>query len=251
MSSPLADLPPLTRRVATDALDDGEATYRGFYEPNVGGEYVADDAAYYRLAVEAGEHVETTGYRYEVTFGDDVATPTADDRVIDFADLPPADRDAFLGAFGRKVSAIRSASGARFSVVFAHVDGATRERSAFVPPVDTTYVRWQGKTLRVTFAEERPVTVVTYRVTAERVARSTAAFVDGVLDRRGVVLDGLSAEQRDIVESAVDGGYDACEPYSDAFADLLDRLSTGEHGFASFVRYEGRWYISQVSQWVE
>lgn len=251
VSSPLDDLPPIIRRVAADALEDGEATYRSVHEPSVHDQFVRSDAGYYRLTVEAGDHVETTGYRYEVAFGDDVATPTADDRVTDFADLPSPDRDAFLAALGAKSEAIRSAEGAGFGVFFAYPDAETRDRSAFVPPVDTLYVRWQGKTMRVTFAQKRPATVVTYAVTAERVARSTAALVDWVLEQRGVVLDGLSADQRDIVESAIDGGYDACEPYSDAFSDLLDRLSTGEHDFASFVRYEGRWYISQVSQWVE
>jgi hypothetical protein len=92
---------------------------------------------------------------------------------------------------------------------------------------------------------------VTYTVTAEAVARSTGTFVDRVLDRQGVVLDGLSTEQREVVEAAIDGGYDACEPYSEAFDGLLDRLSTGEYDWASFVRYEGTWYVAEVSQWVQ
>lgn len=252
VSSNAVDLPAIAERVVSDALADGEATYRGHYEPNVHADYVVTDGSpnYYRVDVRAGEHVETTGYRYDVAFGDDVATPASGDRVYEFADLPASDREAFLGALGAKAK-IRAAKGARFSVVFAFTDETARERSAFVPPTDTGYVRWQGKTLRLTFAEERPASVVTYTVAAEQVAESTPAFVDHVLAERGIELTGLSAEQRDIVEQATDGGYDACEPYSDAFAGLLEKLSTGEHDFASFVRYDGTWYFASVSQWTE
>lgn len=252
VSATVAELPPVAGRIADEALADGETTYRSYHEPGIHEDFVRreGESAYYRLDVSASEHVETTGYRYEFALGEDVGTPARDDRVLGFADLPPPDRESILAAVGPKAR-LAEARGARFPVVFAYVDGATRERSAFVPPVGTTYLRWQGRTLRVTFAEERPATVVTYAITAEPVARSTSALVDRVLDRRGVVLDDLSAEQRDVVEAAIDGGYDACEPYSDAFAGLLDRLSTGEHDFASFVRYEGTWYVARVSQWVE
>lgn len=254
VSSPVKELPPVAKRVITAALaGDGEKTYRGVYEPDVHAEYVARpaDSTYHRVRVRAGDHVETTGYRYEVAFGDDVPTPRDRREVLDFTDLPTPDRDAFLGAMGASVEKLRRMNGGQFSVVFAYPDARTRERSPFVPSTGTRYVRWEGRLLRVAFAEERPAEVVTYAVTTERVATSTAAFADLVLDAQGVVLDGLSAEQRDVVEQAIDGEYSACEPYSEAFRGLRDRLSIGEHEFASFVRYDGRGYVTELAEWVQ
>ena len=152
-------------------------------------------------------------------------------------------------ALGGK-SNLGKANSAEFPVTFVELDETTRERSAFVPRSDVEYVSWQGKEMRVTFEEERSVSVGTYTVTAERIAESTAAFANHVLDNEGLALDGLTADHRAIVEQAIDDEYDACEPYSDAFRQLLERLSVGEDEFVSFVRYDGAWYFVQVFQWV-
>lgn len=104
--------------------------------------------------------------------------------------------------------------------------------------------------MQITFDEEQSVSVVTYTISTDRVAESTAAFVDHILEERGIVLDGLTADQQDIVEQAIDDGYNGCEPYSDAFGQLLDRLSTEEYGFTSFVHYRDTWYFVHVRQWV-
>lgn len=250
-SSNVGDLAPIVGRLVEDALAEGETSYSSYHEPDLHTEYVVRDGeqTYYRVAVQAGESVETTGYRYEVAFGDDVPAPADGDRVVAFADLPRPDRESFLGVLGKKAAGVGKASGAHFTVTFAYADEATQERSAFVPRTDVDYVRWQGTDLRLTFDEEHPVSVVTYSITADRIAESTAEFADRVLEDQGVVLDGLSADQRDIVEQAIDGGYSTCKPYSEAFHDILKRLSTGEHDFASFVRYAGTWYISRVSEW--
>lgn len=252
VSSNVAHLPPIATQVVTDAIPSGTVTHRSYYELNLHDEYVVRDGepTYYRVEVTAGEHAETTGYHYDVAFGDDVPVPGDGDRVVGFEDLPKSDRESFLGAVGAKAK-LRKADGAQFGVTFAYTEDTTHDRSAFVPRTNIDYVRWQGKDMRITFDEERSVPVVTYTISTARVAESTAAFVDHVLEESGVVLDDLTADQQDIVEQAIDGGYDACEPYSDAFGQLLDRLSTGEHGFTSFVRYHDTWYFAHVRQWVE
>lgn len=250
-SSTVGELAPIVSRLVEDALAGAKPSFSGYYEPAPRTEYVVRDGeqTYYRVAVQAGDSVGTTGYRYEVAVGDDVPAPADGDEVVAFADLPRPDRESFRLALGEGAARVGTARSIRFSVTFAFADEATQERSAFVPRTDVDYVRWQDTDLRLTFAEERPASVVTYSITADRVAESTAAFADLVLEDRGVVLDGLPADQRDIVEQAIDGGYSACKPHPEAFQDLLERLSTGEHDFASFVRYAGTWYRSSVSEW--
>ena len=252
VSSNVADLPPLAEQVVTDTIPTGTATYRSYYELNVHDAYVVRDGEpiYYRVTVEAGDHAETTGYRYDIAFGDDVPAPSDGDRVVDFEALPQPDRKSFLGVLGAKAK-LRKADGARFGVTFAYTEEPTRNRSAFVPRTDIAYVRWQGKNMQVTFNEKQSVSIVTYTVSTTRVADSTAAFVDHILEESGIVLADLTADQQDVVAQAIDGGYNACEPYSDAFRQLLDRLSTGEHDFVSFVRYRDTWYFADVSQWVK
>ena len=59
--------------------------------------------------VAADAHVETTGYRYAVAFGDDVPAPAPGDAVREFAALPVPDHESLLGAL-RPTAKIRAAA---------------------------------------------------------------------------------------------------------------------------------------------
>lgn len=251
VSSSLAGRSLITQRVVNEAITSGETTYRGHYKPDLYTEYVVRDGdpTYFRIEIHEESSTNLTGYRYVFAFGSDVSTPSNRDRVIDFDALSKSDRESIQGAVGGE-SNFGKANSAEFSVTFVELDEATREPSAFVPRSDVEYVSWQGKEMRVTFKEECSVSVGTYTVTAERIAESTAAFANHVLDNEGLVLNGLTADQRTIVEQAIDDEYDACEPYSNAFDKLLERLSIGDGEFVSFVRYDGSWYFVQVFQWI-
>jgi hypothetical protein len=99
------------------------------------------------------------------------------------------------------------------------------------------------------------VTVERFLIDVETVAETAAAFAALVYERYGVDLDGrgLSAEQRDIVETAIDEGYDECAPYSDAYADLqavLGRDDTDGDRRVDYANYEEQWYAVQLSEYV-
>jgi len=249
-STPLDRLSHATRVTVADALETetGEATARGYYLPDPRTEFVVTGpgAGYYRLRVTERDRVQTTGYEYAVEIDvDDSALPDGE-AVRSFAELPAHDRESLRSAIGnpRLVHAPHYGS---FSVVFAYEDTDVRDRSAFVPGGDTRYLEWDGVPLRLTFEERRKVGVASATVATELVATSPSEFRDHVGDRRGVVLDSLPADQRDVVDRAVDGTYAECEPYSEPFSDLRERLSTrGDEG-ASLVRYDGDWYFCHLA----
>lgn len=249
-STPLDGLPHATRVTVAAALETepGDATARGYYRPDPRTEYVVagPGAGYYRLRVTERDRVRTTGYEYAVEIDiDDSALP---DRgaVRSVAEIPAHDRDSLRGAIGNP-GLLHAPHYTSFSVVFAYEDADARDRSVFIPGRDTRYLEWDGVPLRLTFEERRTVTIASATVNTERVATSPDGFREHVGERRGVVLDSLPPEQRDVVNRAIDGTYAECEPYSEPFGDLRDRLSTRDGGAAPLVRYDGDWYFCQLS----
>lgn len=246
-STPLDSLSPVTRSLVADAIDDGDATRRGYYAPDVRAEFVstAPGRTYYRVTIEAHDRTSTTGYEYALEFGNGTREPADDDPVHQFDALPAHDRESLLGVIGNG-HRVRDGHGTTLSVVFAYEGEREREQSVFVPEGDVQYVRWEGVPLRISFDGERSVSVADHTVTAEPVADSEAAFAERLFETRGVVLDDLTAAQRDVVSQARDGMYEACEPHSDGVADLLERLTLDGGAFASFARYDGDWYFTAV-----
>jgi hypothetical protein len=70
-------------------------------------------------------------------------------------------------------------------------------------------------------------------------------FATLAYERSGTDLDdrGLTAEQRDVVETAIDERYDECEPYSEAFAGLQEMLGGLDgDGRVDYANYGDEWY---------
>ncbi|WP_280584947.1 hypothetical protein [Halorubrum sp. Boch-26] len=248
-SSPLDALPHATRVTVADALETepGEATARGYYRPDPRSEFVVTgpEPRYYRLETTDHDRVRTTGYEYAVEIDADYPVFFDREAVRSFAELPAHDRESLRGAIGN-AGLIHAPHYTSFSVVFAYEEVGARDRSAFIPGTDTRYLEWDGVPLRLTFEERRTVAIASTTVAAELVATSPSEFREYVGERRGVVLDSLPTDQREIVERAIDGTYAECEPYSEPFSDLRKRLSTGGDEAAPLVRYGGDWYFGHL-----
>lgn len=247
-STPVDGLPHATATVVEEALGTGEATARGYYAPQLQTEYVVTgpEARYYRVTTNERDRTETTGYEYAVEIGIDDATLSDDDPVRPFTDLPAHDRTSIRSAIGH-TGLLHAPHYTSFSAVFAYEHDEVRERSRFVPETDVQYVEWEDTVLRLEFEERRPVHITSTTVVAERVATSLEAFVVHIGAERGVVLDGLTSRQREIVTRAIEDGYTECRPYSESFIDLLDRLSMSERSFVSLVQYDSVWYFTHIS----
>ncbi|MUW13846.1 hypothetical protein GJ633_03575 [Halorubrum sp. CBA1125] len=122
-----------------------------------------------------------------------------------------------------------------------------RDQSVFVPDGTTQYLEWDETLLRLTFEEQRTVVITSTTVSTERVATSPDGFKAYIGDNRGVVLDSLTTQQRDIVDQAIDGTYAECRPYSEPFSDLRERLSARDDSVVLLVQYDDDWYFGHLS----
>ncbi|POG56350.1 hypothetical protein [Haloferax marisrubri] len=233
----------VSRLVAT-AASEGEATYSTYdHFPLDSGDYVEHDGAYYRVERERIETRERTAREVEIEYDRNESPPTGA-TVFDFDELPKADREAFLAAYPSKD--FENGDGPQgFATGYAYVypDGADSR----LIDAGTVWVRYDGRPFEVAVGETRTVEEQTDRYTLEQVGEDRAAFVAFVHEELVVPLDDLSDGERAVFERAIDGEIDECEPLSDDFAALKDRLdetpgwSGGRYG-ARLVAYEGTTY---------
>lgn len=254
----VGDLGPLSGRVAGTAVADGAATYRAPDRVVRAGHYETADG-YHRLSSTVTE--ETPATRYDVEF--DLSSSATPGDAVAFGDLPAADRRALLVGLLDDVGRRLDGGGdvdvsGRMPLVF---DDAGQEASRLVPDGPVDRVRYEGAVLALSPTDETASTTLhTYRVTAERVADTTAAFAARARERlleSGPELAPaeLSADQREILDRAVGGeyGYGECvDDPSPAFAGLVERLFGDvdlEHFSATdrLVRYDGTWYLADYT----
>ncbi|QOS11943.1 uncharacterized protein HfgLR_09010 [Haloferax gibbonsii] len=234
----------VSRLVAT-AASEGEATYSTYrHLPLDSGDYVEHDGAYYRVERERIETRERTAREVGIEY-DRNESPTTGATVFDFDELPKADREAFLAAYPSEN--FENGDGPRgFSVggyAYVYPDGSESR----LVDAGTVWIRYDGRPFEVTVGETRTVTEETNRYTLEQVGEDRAAFVAFVHGELVVPLDDLSDAERAVFERAIDGEVDECEPLSDDFAALKDRLDEISENRATgygapLVEYEGTTY---------
>ena len=226
--------------------------------------------------VVAETAVVSTADRTGDEFTLETAPETTTGNAVAFADLPAVDRTALYTAFGypgsREMARFDRARSISIGALLAYPDDETEARSELVPEPAAETLRLGGQDFRFRIERTKPTTVETRRVAVRMVADSTDEFVALVYDRYGADLDerGLSAEQRDIVETAIDDGYDECAPYSEAYANLqrtlgrqVTRVTDDGDGDGvvttpaadaperiDYANYGNEWYFVQLSEYV-
>ncbi|TKX71459.1 hypothetical protein EXE45_00875 [Halorubrum sp. SP9] len=246
-STPVDAVDHAGRAAVRTAVDGGEATVSGYYAPGVSAPYVVtDDAEYYRVRTETVHSVPATGYAYTVAVDSVDSFLLGPPSSVPFADLPEHDRDAVRDAIGN-ASLVHAPHYPPFEVTFAYASAERRERSRFVPGNDGQRVEWDGELLRFAFDGERSAEIPTVAVRADRVASSQGGFRRAVGEARGRSVEGLTPDQRAILDATIESEYAEVAPHSDAFAAVIDALSTDE-GVAPLVRYDGEWYFAHLDR---
>ena len=246
-STPVDAVGHAGRAAVRTAIDGGEGTVDGYYAPGVSAPYVVtDDAEYYRVETEIRRSRSAPGYSYTVAVDSVDSFLLGPPSSVPFADLPEHDRDTVRDALGN-VSLVHAPHYPPFEVTFAYASAERRERSRFVPENDDQRVEWDGELLRFAFDGERSVEVRTFAVRADRVASSQRDFRRAVGEARGRAVDDPTADQRAVLDAAIDSSYAEGPPHSDAFAAVIDAVSTDE-GVAPLVRYDGRWYFAKLAR---
>ena len=208
--------------------------------------------AFYRISRETVESVDVPAFEFDAEWDEGQSAPSGTE-VVQFADLPENDRRAFRLAMPEE-------KGGQFPQGFSigsypapYPDGG--EDSQLIG--ETTWVEWEGRTVRVEVAGEQTGTTerVTYAFAAERIADDAEAFRAFLGDTYLVDLTEVPEPQLEILRSARDGGYEACLPGSDALAALRERLDDAEKLPSP---YANDWYVAfggersrlSVSEWV-
>jgi len=230
------------------ARRDDPATMWTVADPFSSVEYVVADGTYYAVDTSVESTVERPGYALELDT--DAATADGAARTVTFDDLPAVDRAALFAALGypstRELARFERANAISIGGTLAYPSDDAESRSDLVPSPSYDVLRIAGRDFRLTVGERRAVTVERLRVTLRSVATTPDAFAAHVYERFGVDLDerDLSPEQRDIVETAIDEGYDECAPYSDSFADVQQRLGGvgGSGDSYDYANYDDDWY---------
>lgn len=183
--------------------------------------------------------------------GDNTTVAVDDDvRVVDYADLPPADREMFDAVGPEALMAGGAAMGAVGG--YDYPDDAD---SVFVPEQEYDAVEYEGGTFLVDYEGSRTVENARFRYELDPLAPDVATYVERRAEAVVFVLDAgdLTEEQRDVLDSAMDGGYGEERELSDGFAALLDRLRDHDRlgvtfaDWASVARYRGTEYLVEIS----
>jgi len=235
------------RDILAAAVENGSASASGRSPPLDPDRPVAFSGAYYDLTVQ--ETGQRTAREFEIRIDYAPTSEPADGTVIEYGDLPEADRRALDPLFPRPGSA-PDEPGYKFAVGGTYTDAETEE-SVLVPEQAYDAVAYEGEAYPILVGDSRDVTVYEYRYEATEVAASADAFAERIRDRHEFTLSGLSEAERDIVETAIDGEYYQGDT-TDAFESLVDRfrahtaVRADEWGGEWVTRYEGTVYWADL-----
>ena len=241
-------LEPWTERALLDrVLANGTATAAGTEPPLDRDRSVRRDGGFYNVSHTA------TGTRpgYEVTIPVDYNASSVSGAVAAFQDLPAVDRTALEPLLSRpELLDGRLEPGYDLAIQTAYTESEAGE-SALVPNRTYDAVRYEGETYPVgTEATAERLTV--YRYESALVAETVADYAAVLRDRHAFALSNLSADERDIVEAALDDTNRIDDDDSEAFESLVDRFrdyrplaDDGDRG-TFVVRYDGQLYVAEL-----
>lgn len=241
------------RAIVAEAVETGRVERTTYGQESLrDGVFVEHDEAFYETSVSTAAVESVAAYRLNVEWERDQSAP-GDATVVDFADLPKADREvldlAIYGSDERTRHPQQSLSVNDFPAPYP--DGG--DASTLVGG-EVTWVRWNDRTYRVEVGGSATKDRRTFRYEVERVAASPEEFRTVVASRYRVDLAELSSDEEAIVREALDDSYEECSPASDGLEGLRNRLSD-EPGLPFpvegwYVRFDGEDYRFAIDEWV-
>lgn len=223
--------------VMADAVANGTTNVTGSRPPVSGDRAVEYQSHYYNVSVTELRSRQAVRYNIQVDYNPGDVTPQ--DGEIAYDSLPDVDRDALEGLIPPNENAGRG-EGYDIGVLTSYPDDAV-EQSVLVPDQQYDVITYEGEGYRIR-VERRAVSESDYRVEATLAAETAAAYADIVRNQYLFTLSGLSADEREVVESAIEDGYfeEATEPFRSVIARFLSHRAmengTGDDGY-------GRWLL--------
>jgi hypothetical protein len=210
-------------------------------EPPVEAGSVLYEGAYYDLSVEARTVSEDRLYVLRV---ENVGSSSVDGEMA-YDELPEADRRALMEVFGDENATDEGFEG---GTEFPYGEG---EYGASVL-IDGATVVHEGLRYEVDAERRRGIERQEFTYTADEVAEDAEGFGAWARDEYSFTLDGLSDEERAIVDDALDGGYYEGSA-TEGFESLVRRfreheaVTKDEWGGEWVVEYEGTTYRAEMS----
>ncbi|MCT9096991.1 hypothetical protein [Haloarchaeobius sp. HME9146] len=181
---------------------DGGAQTRAIRPPLPVDRHVLFDGDVYVLSHEIVDKTPATRYSVKI---DVVQGAVTEDESVQFSDLPAVDREVFRRYGLADGETVGVGTG------FLYTD-AEREESVLVPDPEYSYIVWEnGNEAEVVVDRVDEATIHTYRYSAEHVA-TMDAYARKLRDRFAFELGELPADQRDIVETAIEEDAYVVEP---------------------------------------
>lgn len=229
--------------VIRETIRNGSATITAELPPvSVERAFRSDDRFYDLSFAEAG-----TEPGYEVSIQIDYNTSDVDGDVVDYEDLPAADRRELDLVLNRPREPHRE--GYDFSVGVTYT-GADAASSVLVPDQEYEAVRYEDEVYRLGVRSERTALTV-YRYESTLLAESPEGYATQLRERYEFELSGLSDGERSIVDEAANGSYYAEDSDDEAFDALVDRFRS--HAAVESDESHGSWVVTYEGQvyWAE
>lgn len=233
-------------------IENGSATTRGQGPPIETELPYVHEGRYYNLTRTVVDERPGVAVDVEIDYNGSASSPGAtggDDGTVAYESLSGRDRFAIDQLLAPRTD--RRTEGSDFGLVIPY-DETERNRSVLLSGrVDA--VTYDGTTYPISVGRTERVTIRTYRYTATVVANSTTAYASEVRKSYLFPLDGLSAEERQIVETAIEETHYADSADNEAFRSVVEefrrhraiRRSSSEGTW--LVRYDGEVYLADLS----
>lgn len=211
--------------------ENGTATRRGRYELFDETDVVRVNDTFYEVSESRLQSSEVTVYEVYVDL--DPENTTADVGEVAFEDLPAVDRERL----GPVLTERTENDDVRYDAAVDYGPAEEANGSVFVPERQYDIVVYEGRRYRIA-ADSRAASEATYRYEVTEAAPDVETYAAQVRERYLFALTDLSEAEREVVETAIEGGY---YDDDDPFQSVVDRLRDHE-GFEVYDRY-GTWLV--------
>jgi len=228
--------------IVQSALENGSATQRARREAFDRTDTVRFEGAFYDVSRTRLDSEDVTVYDVVLHANPDDETPEVGE--IAYADLPETDQQRLEPLV---TDELPSTDAEQIGVSYGSAE-EVGDDSVFVPERQYDVLVHEGDAYRVTL-ERHTATETEYRYEFEEVAPDVETFAEQVRDEYEFELSGLSSDEREVVEAAIDGGY---FEETDAFQSVVDRIRDHDaieaHDFYGtwLVEYENTTYVTYV-----
>lgn len=216
-----------------ETLANGEAATYG-HRPFSDGEYLEFQGTFYRATVEQ-TGTKQMGRLILIADEREEAGET-----ISVADVPAHDREPVVLAI--RFALVHDRENGREDLPEGYVFRG-EEQSIWIPEPEHEVIEHGDRTFHLR-VEKRELEEDEYTTTLEPVASSPDEFENRIEAEFVIDLDAheLSDEQRDIIETAIEGEYRESGSISPEFSTLITLLRDNEPRHESVIKYEGEYY---------